>query len=151
MSDSYISIIPEKADFVPETLKQLSAVAYFREITPPGTKIESSVTDAIKLVDCGSNLEKVNCPSCKSDIKIETWLKWMDSDFGDQGFDLKTHKMDCCGKQHTLNELKYTYPMGFARFVLTAYDPQVDYLTSDELVEFARILDCPIRVVYKYL
>jgi hypothetical protein len=148
MSDNYISVIPEIPDFVPERDKELSSIAYLRSITPPGIEIDSSISDRIKLVDCGNNFQGISCPSCEANIDIETWQIWMEMDFEDEGFNLNLHEMKCCKNKHTLNDLIYHLPQGFARFILSAANTDIQ-LTPDQLEKFELILGCPVRVIYK--
>jgi hypothetical protein len=150
MSDQYIIVIPESPDFVPDQTKQQQSISYFRSITPPDTKIEASVTNQIQFIDCGSNFESIECPDCGANIEIQTWQSWMGIDFYNGGFILNLHKVSCCHRDHTLQELRYHFPQGFARFQIKALNPDISQLTPDQLIEFTQVLGCPVRAIYRH-
>jgi hypothetical protein len=117
MSDDYVSIIPEVPGLVPSEATHQVAVAYFRSIAPRAGRITVSVSDHVEFIHCGSNFGKVLCPSCGAVIGLGDWQDWMDEDFQgkDKGFVLSQHNLPCCGAQHSLHDLNYEWPRGFAR------------------------------------
>jgi hypothetical protein len=151
MSENYLIIIPELPDFVPEKSKQLQASLYFQSIESPGTKIEVSVYKRVRYFHCGGNFEYIKCPFCETDIDIETWQNWMDIDFDGEGFILNSYKLPCCGNSCALNELKYHFPQGFARFQLKALDYSIGQFSPDQLEKFTQILGCKIHVIYQHI
>jgi hypothetical protein len=50
------------------------------------------------------------------------------------GFDLHAHAMPCCGAPMSLDKLKYEWPQGFARWMVSARNTGRGPLTSDELM-----------------
>ncbi len=151
MSDNWIRIIPEQPDFVPDELNQQRAVSYFRTIAPEADEIETLVNDHIVFVDCGANFETVACPSCGTEIAIDMWLGWMEEDFDGKGFTLKSYAMPCCGVRHTVPELIYDWPQGFARFELSAMNPELGELSQEVRSRFQEILGCPVRIIYQHI
>ena len=59
--------------------------------------------------------------------------------------------MRCCGAQHTLHDLAYVWPQGFARCDVCAMNPNIGKLSDDQRSRFEEILDCPVRVIYEHL
>lgn len=151
MSDDYINVIPEDPRFVPAQEKLQDAVLYFRDIAPQSHEISSSVTNNLEFVQCGANFEKIFCPKCGAEFAIDSWQMWMDQDYGDNGFTLNLHSMPCCGAQHTLHDLTYDWLQGFARATVSAMNPNIGKLSSEQHAKFEMILGCPVRVIYEHL
>lgn len=151
MSDNWIRIIPEVPDFVPDAQRQERAVSYLRSIAPAADDVAASMTDHLAFIDCGGNFESVACPSCRSALDLKQWRAWMDEDFDGKGFTLTPRAMVCCAARHTLHELKYEFPQGFARFELAAMNPNVGQLSMEQRSRFEVILNCPVRVIYQHL
>src|SRR5262249_13741059 len=59
---------------------------------------------------------------CERELDKEWFGKAMDRAYEKKNWDL-TIKLPCCGKGSSLNDLKYEWPAGFARFVLEARNP----------------------------
>jgi hypothetical protein len=149
MSDEYITIIPEQPIFVPDPARQSQVVSYFSSIVPDSTEVKGSTNDHIQFVDCGENFESIKCPSCNKPIDMETWQEWMGMDYAEKGFNLNLHDMACCGARHTLHELKYLFPQGFAKYQLSAINANIGQLSESQVEKFEKILDCPVRVLYR--
>src|SRR5688572_21017180 len=115
MSDDYIHIIAEVAGFIQDEERQREAVVYFRQIAPEADEVTVSVSESLEFIQCGGNFRKICCPSCGSEIEMEVWQEWMDKDYGKKGFILREHRMPCCDAEHTLHQLNYKWPQGFAR------------------------------------
>ena len=73
------------------------------------------------------------------------------ADFHEKAFILVRHNLPCCGAQHTLHELKYEWPQGFARFNLCAENPSIGKLSTKQQRQFESILGCPVRIIYQHL
>lgn len=151
MSDNWISIIPEQPDLVPDNEKQYRALNYFLTLAEQNPVVHFKVNARVAFVDCGGNFEKVACPSCRADISIAVWRDWMDQDFDGEGFILKSRTMPCCGANHTLHDLSYELPQGFARYELSARNADLGRLPQGVRRHFEEILDCPIRIIYRHI
>jgi len=150
MSDDYVHIIPEEAGFVPEEKRQLDAIAYFRSIAPRASEVITSTSDDLKFIHCGGNFGKICCPSCGATIGLRLWQEWMNVDYGEKGFALTQHTLPCCAARHTLHELAYEWPQGFARWDLQAMNPDID-LSDVHRSRFEEILGCPVRIIYEHM
>lgn len=107
-------------------------------------------SDRLEFIHCGQNFGRILCPSCGSEIDVQLWQEWMDQDYGENGFTLAQHSVQCCDAQHTLHELAYEWPQGFARSGVRATNPGVGKLSDEQLARFETILGCPVRVIYEH-
>jgi hypothetical protein len=150
MSDNWIVLIPEDPWLVPDAVKQRRARDRFAEIAPEADEIEIKVSEKVEFFDCGANLERICCPSCRAQIPVEWWQERMDEDYGD-GFKLASYATPCCGKKSTLHELVYEWPQGFGRFALDALNPNIAKLAEKDKREFEKILGTKLRVIYQHI
>ena len=150
MSDNWIALIPEDPRFVPDEARQRRACDRFAEIAPEADEIVIKVSERVEFFDCGANMERVLCPSCRSEISIAWWQERMDDDFS-EGFKLAAYRTPCCGSQCTLHELVYEWPQVFGRFALIAMNPNIGKLEERYLGEFEEMLGTKLRVIYQHI
>ncbi|MBN1917785.1 MAG: hypothetical protein JW889_07745 [Verrucomicrobia bacterium] len=150
MSDNWITVIPEDPRLVPEEHRQEQARCWFARNAPRAEMIELVVSDQIEFRDCGSNFERIACPSCGTEIPVEWWQQRMDDDY-DGGFKLSRYPMPCCDASFTLHELTYEWPQGFGRFALHVMNPQIGELSAAQREELERTLGTPLRVIYQHI
>jgi hypothetical protein len=151
MSDNSVLVLPCDPVMVPDEARLRAAVSYFRSIAPDANDVNMLVSERIVFVDCGSNFERVRCPSCRAVIELRNWRSWMDLDFDGEGFTFAPHSMPCCGAEHLLNELTYEWPQGFSRCQVYAVNPHIGELSDGQRRRFEQILGCPVRVVYRHV
>src|SRR5687768_13296465 len=111
MSDNWITLIPEDPHFIPDTGKRSRARDRFAQIVPEADEIEIKVPERVEFFDCGTNLERILCPSCRSEIPRPWWEERMDEDCGKE-FRLARYATPCCNTLRTLHELEYEWPQG---------------------------------------
>jgi hypothetical protein len=150
MSDNWIIIIPESPDFVPTSAAQQRAIALFEILAPTAHEVSASTSDTVQFMHCGTNWERVVCPTCKNEIATVWWQDRM-NDEAKRGYPLDQLEVPCCGARHNLHELKYEWPMGFARFSIEAMNPGIRDLTKEHVAAFESILGCPIRTIWRHL
>lgn len=146
MSNYIIKIIPANAyshiasqkvqqavDFLKMSFENISVVTH-----------ESPV-----FVDCGENLEKIICPFCDAEIDFGWWGEAMnvayETDFTSLGIETP-----CCHKGSSLNDLKYYFPCGFARFEIDIFNPMAE-LDEKCLEAIQILLGEKIRVIHSHL
>lgn len=139
MSDNWIVLVPEDPRFVPDPVHQQRARDRFAELAPEADEIEIKISENVAFFDCGTNLERICCPSCGAEIQVEWWQDRMDED-QDTGFKLAAYATPCCGKKATLNELVYDWPQGFGRFALDAMNPEFGKLEDKHKRDLENIL-----------
>jgi hypothetical protein len=150
MSDNWVTLIPEDPMLIPEVAKQLLARRRLAEIASEADEVEIIVSDNVEFFDCGANFGRILCPACQSEIAVAWWQAQMDADYGD-GFVLARHATPCCGARHTLHELVYEWPQGFARFALEAMNPNIGKLEDRFKEELEGILGTKLRVIYQHI
>jgi hypothetical protein len=80
------------------------------------------------------------------------WQEKMDEDFGaDKDFKLKPLKLPCCGAVKNLHELKYEFDQGFARFSLSAMNPNLGELPKVIAIAMEETLTCKLRIIYCHI
>ena len=151
MSDNWIALIPEDPRDVPEPARQTRARDRFADIAPDAEEIELKVSDQIKFFDCGANFERICCPSCDAELATEWWQDRMDDDYVDGGFKLRQYSTPCCNATHSLEQLVYEWPQGFARFAVDAMNPNIGKLNNQHKTEFEQILGTRLRVIYQHI
>lgn len=149
MSDDYIIIIPEMPEYLPDPEIQSKCLSYFHSIVPDSTEISNITSNFIQFVNCGENFEYIKCPSCNKTLDVEIWQCWMSMDYAEKGFNLNFHKMFCCGIKHTLHELKYQWPQGFAKYQLSALNSNIGQISNIQRRTFEKLLACPVRIIYR--
>jgi hypothetical protein len=150
VSDTYFILIPKSPKFTPTPAAIKTAVALFKKIAPDADEIESKTTRQIRFIDCGENFQSIACPKCDSELDLDWWQDWM-SEEASANFPLRPAALPCCGAKVTLNDLKYDWPQGFARFSLKAMNPNIPDLTAQHLQQFEKILACPLRKIVQHI
>jgi hypothetical protein len=150
MSDNWLILIPTSPEYVPSKDAQELAVALFKRVAPEADEIEVELSDHPRLIHCGANLQKINCPSCRRELDIEWWDDWISQE-SKLGFPLKPTALPCCGAVHSLADLLYDWPQGFARFSLEAMNPNIRDLPKAVEQEFETVMRCSVRKIWLHL
>jgi len=146
MATHFLKLIPTEPALIPPKARWSAATTRFRQFIPQAEKIEISSMPTIQFVDPGANFERVLCPLCATAL-TDWWTTAMDAAW-DFNFAELTIIVPCCGSMMTLNDLQYEWAAGFARFILTAQNPNLGRrLSQDELDELEGILGCRLRQV----
>ena len=143
VSDNYLRLIPADPSFVPDAGAQARAHNLLRTRLAGADAITIRVTPDIQFVDPGSNLEGIFCPACGA--RLDRW--WGDAidRASASSFQELRVQVPCCGAVCSLNDLRYEWPAGFARFVLEAMNPGVPDLPAGDLALLEDILGCRLR------
>jgi hypothetical protein len=150
MSDNWLILIPKSPDYVPPKDAQQRAIALFRTIAPEADEIGVEVSDGRRLIDCGTNLEKITCPCCQKEMNMEWWTGWASQE-AELSFPLKSTPLPCCGAIRNLADLIYDWPLGFARFSIEAMNPNIRDLPPSAERDFETILGCSILKIWQHL
>lgn len=111
--------------------------------------VEIKAEDPPFFVDCGSNLEEIRCPLCGKVLDFGWWGEAMEEAGGNGFLDLSI-ALPCCGGKSSLNELKYHFPCGFARSMITIYNPEKE-ISEKLLLEIGRIAGIPVKEIHSHL
>src|SRR5207244_404446 len=102
--------------------------------------------DEVVFVDAGGNWEGVRCPVCDADLE-EWWADAVDKSYQTH-FQHLDVVLPCCGAVISLNDLKYPWAVGFARFVLSARDPDIPELPREGVAALEKVLGCGVRAIW---
>jgi hypothetical protein len=151
MSDYYYQLIPTIPAYVPDDGARESARERFASFVGNAAGVTMEVWEHVEFVDCMGNFESVSCPVCGTLLDDDWWIRAMDAAYGEQGFaDLRV-TVPCCGAATSLNDLNYHFPQGFARFVLSAFEPHVSDLEDWQVHELEEIVGCKLRKIWVHV
>jgi hypothetical protein len=148
MSVNYLKLIPIDPQFVPDHATQEEARVLLTSFLNKADEIRVRFTASIEFINQGANFIKVTCPSCDALLPVDQWGQAMDLAYRSHFSDLSM-MMPCCGSRQSLNDLRYDWPAGFARFVLQARDPGAD-LTQAQVEVLQRLLGCSLRKIWAH-
>ncbi|MGW5190738.1 hypothetical protein ACWEOO_15920 [Kribbella sp. NPDC004138] len=152
VSDSYIRLIPTSADWQPTLKAGAAAVAYVASLfSGPDEaveEVESNFYDRVTLIDAGENTSQITCPRCSRDIGLD-WVGDLVREDGSLRFDRMDVTVPCCGAVVPLTDLRCDWPVGFARFEVSAMNPtRAQYeLDPEELAAVAELLGHPVAQI----
>ena len=149
MSENLLRLIPEKPTYTPKVETLPAAKEFLKSLVAENCEVQSEILDAIKFVDAGANFENVFCPVCGKEITNEWWSVEMDKAHKAQFKHLEI-EVPCCKSKTTLHHLKYNFPQGFARFILTARDPNIAELDESSVGKLEQILGCELRLIWTH-
>lgn len=148
MSDAYIRVIPTDPSFVPVSADAELARRLVALMFPQAQSVEAMVFDEIRFVDYGENIEEILCPACGADL--ESWWDDAVSDAAEVKFRNLDVVMPCCSANTTLNDLDYRWPMGLARFMIEAWNPD-DQMAQGDVAKLELALRCSVRIIYAHV
>ncbi len=151
MSTDILTVIPTEPGYVPTAAAQRRARELLASFVPQARDVCAVVTVDIQFVDQGANWERIACPACGAvwcdDARpCAWWQRAMDAAWATRFTNL-TVTMPCCGAASSLNDLRYDWPAGFARFRLVAREPSIAALDAVMIAALERAVAHPLRVV----
>lgn len=125
------------------------AQSYLNAIFPEADSIELKIFRETTFIDPGSNLETIHCPICATSIHEDGWGDAMDQAYSNKFRDLSV-LMPCCGSFTKLNNLKFHWPAGFARFMVEIMNPLRE-MNDGELNQLEKFPNCdPTKIWAHY-
>ncbi len=124
MSYNYLHLIPTDYNYVPSSEQIQRAVSIISE-NPLESEPDVVISDNVEFVDSRSNMEAVYCPQCGLKLEWAWWGDAMDRAFK-TGFRDLSIDTPCRGLATSLNDLRYVWPCGFARFRISFLSPGRD-------------------------
>lgn len=146
-SDTYLRIIPASPSFVPDGDRQKEARDFLQDLFPD-LDINFSTSPTIEFIDAGSNFEDVFCHQCGAQIEVEDWQDAVSACY-ETHFEQLSFKTPCCSAEVSLNDLKYSWPVGFSKFSISVMNPQ-DELDEAALEDLQIILRTALRVIWAH-
>lgn len=111
--------------------------------------IEAVTYETPEFIDCGGNLERIECPLCGSVLDFDWWGEVMSSAAEGEFSDLSV-KLPCCGETSSLNELKYDFPCGFACCEIKIMNP-ADVPGGEWTEHIRELFSGDIRVIHSHI
>lgn len=148
MSDCIVKIIPLNP-FRKVSKQLLQKCRDFLEAAVPCDTIEVKCSETPMFIDCGSNLQRIVCPKCHSELPFDWWGDAMDQ-AGKKDFTALEVQVPCCKKTVSLNDLEYDFPCGFACCEIDLWDPGRD-LESQIIGSVQHILKTNVRTITAHL
>jgi hypothetical protein len=149
MSDNWLLLVPADPTFAPSPEAAKLARNLLAEFVPESDEVVADFNEAIVFFDAGGNWSGVECPACGKNAET-WWAHAMDEAFK-TAFQKLRVSTPCCGTQVSLNDMRYGWPVAFGRFALTAMNPNVRDLSSEQEAKLSNILDCELRKVWRHI
>jgi hypothetical protein len=130
---------------------RVRARARFASFVPEAQRVTAEVREHVEFVPAMGNFETVSCPGCGILLDNDWWVQAMDAAYSERGFADLTVTLPCCGAASSLNDLHYYFPQGFARFVLSAFEPNIVDLQDWQVRELEELLGCKLRKVWVHM
>ena len=153
MSDNYIRIIPIDPKWIPGDDKKADIEDGITDLFPNAQEVKLVHDEGVQFRDCGSNLEKINCPKCNAEISIDNWQELVDLDYSEvrQEFKLDPIILDCCGYKCSINDLKYDFDQGFSTVEISVMNPRVGNITAGFQTEIESIIGCKVKIIFQHI
>lgn len=148
MSDVIEKIIPVNP-FIKIPIGDLQAA---RDLISDKVSYDSITVDTSEspvFIDCGENLESINCPQCGAQISFEAWGELMNKAYESSFMDLDVI-LPCCNSKASLNNLKYKDECGFSRCVISILNPQ-NTIDDDLQESIESLLRTKIKIVHAHI
>lgn len=148
MSNNVLKIVPVSPVYVPNDISIQESLLYLHQIFPFAREIQHKTDNTPQFIDPGSNLQRVICPKCDTVIDDEWWQKSTDTSYRNGNQNLNVTVL-CCNSTISLNDLKYDWPAGFARFRYEISDPERNF-ELEELHELENVLKTNLRIIWAH-
>lgn len=149
MSDFVIQIIPADPQHMPADAQLQAARHWLQQALPAAERVEVQRYAQIRFIDAGENWDGVRCPACGEDAE-GWWIDAVSAALGAEPVNLQT-VAPCCGASVGLHQMDHGWPVGFARCVIEAWNPDVPKLEPAQLQQVQALLGCPLTLVLAYI
>jgi hypothetical protein len=134
VSENWLCLIATDPTWVPDEVAEACGKVVLRRQASDACEVSTETFGEITFVDCGGNLQGIYCPLCGAAVSIPWWQEAMDAAFKSHFANLHVTTA-CCGGSTTLNDLRFDWAMGFARWQLVAFSPGRNELDDVEAAE----------------
>jgi hypothetical protein len=148
MSELHHRLITSVPSYVPEAPAREVALERLKSFVSGARQVTAEVYEHIELVPAISNFETVSCPIRGAVLDDAWWVQAMDAAYSESGFTDLRVTVPCCGAATSLNDLTYHFSRGFARFVLSAFEPPVADLEDWQVREREALVGCALRKIW---
>lgn len=148
MSEHIVKIITsDPLTVIPEAA--LTKVQKFLEANIRCNGINLENNEFPMFIDCGSNLEKISCPECGTEIDFDWWGEKM-NEASENSFQKLDITLPCCKKSSALNLLRYYYECGFSCLSIEILEP-ADDISLSLLSELENMLGTPLKIINSHI
>ena len=159
MSDEVLKLIPKDKDYLPSFELAERARLFIEDCFPDGEQAEIELSETVKFIDSGGNLERIKCPICNETTEINpfqendagtSWWYALDEILSaSPDLDSLKVKMPCCGKSDLLQSVDFMGFAGFSKFELCIWNPYADSNTLKEQVsQVEALLNCKLKLIW---
>ena len=149
MSDNYLQLVSVDPFWLPSPEALMASLSILRKFVPAAESVSAESKKHVTFFDAGTNLERITCPSCGSDLRC-WWGGVMDEAWNSK-FENLSVVTPCCHTSTSLNDLVYTWPMAFGRFALVITNPGVTSLANEQIKEIELAVGSSLKVIWKHL
>jgi hypothetical protein len=149
VSENYLRVIPSDPWWQPAPEAAGAAAHLVEELLTSGggTVDEVGVDhyDRETIIDAGVNTSSMVCSACRF-VSDESFLM----DFIERhpdGLDRLDVWVPCCGAVVPITSLRFDWPIGFARFEVSARGSSQSWLTVEQLQQVEKVLGHPVYQV----
>lgn len=161
MSDNYLKIIPVQKDFIPEKSTHQAAISFLEGLTPDGDEVQIEIYKELTFIDQGQNLEEIICPSCQNSFKQDIYseeeidcekiFEKINEQAENGELDSGIIEMSCCGNIVNTTDLIFEWPAGFAKFELSALNPELERpISESDITMLSNILGCKLLQIWAH-
>ncbi|GLV60214.1 hypothetical protein KDH_70350 [Dictyobacter sp. S3.2.2.5] len=148
MSENFLRLIPIDPQYIPSPVAQYQVKSLLASFLPE-KEIQVKISEEIEFIDAGNNLELIQCPACEVTVSCGWWSAMMDHAYTSSHFHNLNVTMPCCATVASLNNLRYMWPVGFARFVIEIRAPERGLAEHLQPI-IQPMLGCPIRKIHAH-
>ena len=148
MSDTIIKIIPADPCFRVAEHKAQELVEFLQSRIA-ADRIKAVLHESPVFVDCGGNLERILCPFCKRALRFDWWGQAMNAAY-EHNFEKLSVTLPCCGRESSLNDLRYDFPCGFSYIEFAILNPRTE-LEKSCLDDLQELMGTPVREIHAHI
>ena len=149
MSDNFIRFISTDPHHVPDIDAREHMVRVVRQAFPKADSVEELVHDEVSFVDAGANFEAAFCPACDAELDGDWWASEMEAAFDAEAVVLDII-LPCCGDASSLNDLRYEWAQGFARYVIEVTNPGAGDVPESLMSALSQHLGGAVRAIWAH-
>lgn len=146
MSVNYLRLVPMDPLFVPVAVDQQHILGMLKRFFPASDDIMIVYSYEVRFWDPGENLSRISCPLCRQEVSRDWWMDAMANAYERRFHDLAV-TLPCCRGTTSLNELRYEWPAGFARFCLEVKSPGIGNWEDIAISSLEAALGFPLRAI----